>query len=134
MGYQRKRRVYRLDFEGDPVLDGLEVRARSLNLGEFLATSRLAGMAAGGVTPEDVDVFEGLFATFAGALVSWNLEDDEGRPVPATLDGVKAQDVDFVMPIVNAWFKAIAGVASPLGPPSSAGVPSLEASIPMEVK
>lgn len=127
MGFTPKRKTYRLVFD-DTDLAGLEVRMRGLSTGDYLNVVRIQA-DDGDETPEQVDTMLGLLA---GALVSWNLEDEHGNPVPADLDGVKAQDFDLVMAILGAWQTAVAGVPAPLDSASPSGVPSLEASIPMD--
>lgn len=129
MGYRPERKIYRLSFEDHP---GLEVRAKSVPLGEFLSISELAGVNGRDVTRQDTAKVAELFSGFAGALVDWNLEDDGGTPVPATLEGLYSQDFDFALEIIVGWMESIAGVPGPLDKPSSSGSPSLEASLPME--
>lgn len=135
MGYRRERKVYRLNFEGDPEMDGLVVKVRSTSIGNLLQVAGLLVLADRDVDelqPDDIARLDQLFDGFAGSLVEWNLEDEQGTPVPATPDGVKGQDADFILPIVKAWFTAMNGVPTPLGAPSSDGGRSLERSIPME--
>lgn len=134
MGYVRNK-IYRLVFE-DPDMDGLEVRAKSVPLGQMLEFTKLQGQDLENL-PRDrqAETMTAMLETFAGVLVDWNLEEDTpaGRvPVPATLDGLKTLDFDFVMQIIVAWMDAIMAVAAPLGRSSRFGGPSLEASIPME--
>ena len=69
---------------------------------------------------------------FAGALVSWNLEDEDGEPIPADLAGVLSNDFDLNLELIGAWLDAASGAATPLGRPSTSGSPSLEASLPMD--
>src|SRR5215510_14389149 len=107
-------------------MEGLEVRARSITTGKLLALSRLRAPT---LTAEDV---EELFMALADALVDWNLEDENGNPVPATVEGLYAQDLDFAQRIVWAWIDAVSGVDAPLEPSSPSGGPFPEASIPME--
>jgi hypothetical protein len=132
-GYQRTPKVYKLRFEDDEY-DGLVVRARSIRLGAFLELSTLVGVDPTSMRPEDTAKIEQLFQAFAGALVDWNLEDEDGTPVPATFEGLASQEADFVLPIVKAWFAAVASVPRPLPAGSSNGQQSLEASIPMETR
>jgi len=128
MGYRRSPKAYRLKFE-DPDLAGLEVTARSLPLGDFLKVAELAGTGAG----NGMKSAGQLFAAFASALVEWNLEDDDGQPVPATLEGVHSQELDFMMTVVMAWIQAMSAVDTPLPGGSPNGVPSaLAPSLPME--
>lgn len=142
MGYRPQRKILKLRFEDYPEYEGLVVRARSLNVGTFMRLNALSVRAASvlkrgieNVEGEDLAAIDELFQVFATSLVDWNLEDeDTGEPVPATFDGVKSQDLDFIFPIINAWFTAMAQVSSPLGQRSSNGVRSLEQSIPMEAR
>lgn len=123
MGYKRQEKVYKLEFEGED-FEGLEVRAKGLSVGQLLEFQTLKDSS-------DSDASSKTLGTFASKLVSWNLEDDNG-PVPATLEGVKGQDVDFIMAIVAAWVNAFSSVSSNLGKDSSSGVTFPEGSIPME--
>lgn len=128
MGYVPKRKIYTLDFAGTD-FDGLEVRVRGLTTGELLDAMEKQGEAA---ADADSQAFRELLDLMADRIVSWNVETEDGQPVPASLDALKAQDPDFNLAIVNAWTTAISGVPAPLDGDSPSGDPSLEASIPME--
>jgi hypothetical protein len=126
MGYKPKRKTYNLDFTGTDN-EGLRVSIRGLNTGQYMDLFEAKTQAeTGGETNR-------LLTIMANQLVSWNVEDDDDMPVPATLDGIKTQDLDFNLAIVNAWTVAMAGVPAPLEQPSTSGESSLEASIPMEI-
>jgi hypothetical protein len=129
VGYKRSTRIIRLVFE-DPEFDGLQVRAKVVPLGQLMSIAELAGATEehGAGAMQSV---RDLFAGFADALVSWNLEDDDDQPVPATYEGMLTQDFDFMMSVVQQWMTAVAGVAAPLGRGSSGGETALEASLPM---
>lgn len=129
-GYKRKAKVYKLIFE-DEEFAGLEVRVKSLPVGDFLDLTDLADVAAGTAGAEQKDKIERLFAIFADALLDWNLLDEDDNPVPANLDGVKSQDLDFDLTVIKAWMEAVAGVAAPLVTGSNGGTTTLEASLPM---
>jgi hypothetical protein len=124
MGYRPKRKIYTLEFE-DPDLDGLIVKVRGLNTGQILDidTAREDG---------GDEAIRGLLELLATQIVEWNVEDEEGQPVPATLDGIRAQELAFNMAIIDAWQNAVTGVPAPLEQPSTDGEQSMEASIPME--
>lgn len=131
MGYKRDKKVYKLSFS-DPEMAGLEVRTRGLGVGELMELSRLVDMPT--VTREDKEAktrrsVESLFS----AIVSWNLEDENGNPVEPTLENLYREDEEFVATLLVAWMTAVAGVSPPLNQQSSAGKPSVEASIPMEL-
>jgi hypothetical protein len=122
-GYRPQRKVYKLTF-ADPEMGGLVVRARGLTLGELLELSRLRD---GG--PEELAQ---MFRLFAGKLVEWNVEGDDGSPLPATYESLLSLDDDFALSIVDAWTSVTTDVQPPLGQTSNGGGPSLVASLPME--
>ncbi|MBH1939236.1 hypothetical protein I5Q34_34110, partial [Streptomyces sp. AV19] len=105
-----------LRFEGDPELDGLEVTLRGLTVAEYLEVMGLGEVEAASV-PD-------MIRRFARALISWNLETEDGAPVPITEDEVFGLDQDFVMRLASAWIDALAGVSAPLGQSSPDGGPS----------
>lgn len=123
-GYRRERNLYKLVFDQYP---GLVVRTRSASAGMVFDVSRLTDLEP---TPDTV---EEMFEKFAGVLVSWNLENDEGEPIPATVESLMDEDFDFVMQLIHAWIRAVTGVSAPLEKPSTSGNPSLVESLPMDV-
>jgi hypothetical protein len=136
-GYKRKRTIYRLNFE-DPEMDGLVVDTTGANIEEFMVLAELQDLATGGVELTTDNLVRIAEATgrvkelFASHLVSWNLEDDDDNPVPATLAGIKAQDDEFILDLATAWMDAVGGVSDPKEPTSNGGSPFPVASIPME--
>lgn len=117
MGYKRDKKTYKLVFEDDE-FDGLVVRTGPVNLGEYFKAVNLEG--------------EPLIEMFASKLVDWNLEEEDGTAVPATLKGIYSQDREFVRDIVRTWFRTIAGVSAPLPQPSEDGEQSqVPTTIPM---
>ena len=127
MGYIRKRPTYRLIFQ-DPELEGLEVVAKSASVEAYQRIAELSSRQfATHVSPEDLVEADNLFRAFAAVLVEWNLEEANAKgkvlPVPATYEGLKAQDLPFVMQIILAWMNAVEGVFAPA---------VAEADLPME--
>ena len=130
MGYRREPTIYHLTFTAYP---GLEVDAKSVSVDEYLKVAALADEMQ--ARPDEKQVQE-LFAWFAKRLVRWNLEDEDGKPVPPTVKGLMSQELPFVMSIVMAWVNKVVGVPAPLRNASGAGAPSpganpVEAQIPM---
>lgn len=125
MGFQRKRRVYRLDFS-ETEYEGLEVRIQGLTTGEYLDLVTLSGSQ-----DESNNETEKLLRMLSSHLISWNLQEDE-EPVPTTFDGVKANDLSMNMFIVDAWTNAMVKPTASTEKKSLAGDPSLVASIPTE--
>ena len=133
MGYVRKRRNYRLLFE-DPEFEGLEVVAKSASVADYRRIAELATREFGNTpSAEDLVEMDNLYRAFAEVLVEWNLEEEDGTPVPATLEAVLQQDLPFVQRIVLAWMEAVAGIAAPLPTPSADSERFPEESLPMEV-
>ena len=135
--YQPKRKLYQLRFEDHP---GFEVTMAGLSIDGFMALSRQAASMQGLDMaklkgPEldaAMDQVDGLFTRFAGSLKSWNLDGDDGQPVPVTMGGVRTQDLDFILEIITAWMDAIASVDIPLPQPANGSGTFPEGSLPME--
>ncbi len=122
-GFRREPNVYVLHFE-DEAMGGLVVRMRSVPIGQYMDVVELATTADETAGVEHVRKMAGLLASFASALVSWNLEEDGPAgpyAVPADIDGVRTQEIDFVMGLIGAWLATIAGVPDPLGKGSAGG-------------
>ncbi|MFD3802649.1 hypothetical protein ACFWTC_03250 [Streptomyces sp. NPDC058619] len=129
MGYRHKIPRIHLDFEEGHDYHGCEAVLRRLTLGEWL---EITGMGAG--TPEVRHVGDQL-RKMADKLISWNLEEEDGTPVPTTQEAVLAQDQALMLAILNGWMDSLskeAEVPAPLEPSSPDGEPFPEASLPME--
>jgi hypothetical protein len=102
-GFRPKRAPLKLDFSGTEHA-GLEITIRSVPMSviQDIGTAVASG---------DATAFRHIAATFAYALESWNVEDDDGHPVPADMDGLMSQDPRFVTAVITAWTEAIYGVS-----------------------
>jgi hypothetical protein len=118
MGYRPKRRIYNLNFAGTEY-EGLEVAARGMTVGEEL---ELDGQDLTG---------DLIVRALANRLISWNVEDDNGEPVPTTFEGVCTQDGAMILAILNAVRQANSGVPDPLPETSPSGETSPAPPIPM---
>ena len=134
MGQGYKRKTYKLKWPEGHSLHGLEVVTKGLSVeATFELASLAAGLAAESATEAKVATANKLFAGFADRLVSWNLEEDDGSPVPATLAGVTDQDMGFMIALITTWIDAVSSVDTPLPPASANGQsPAPEASLPTE--
>lgn len=129
MGYKHKMPRIHIDFEEGHDYHGCEVVLRRLTLGEWLS---ITGMGADGATYRHVG---DQLRTMADRLISWNLEEEDGTPVPTTQEAVLAQDQALMLAILDGWIGKLnkeAEVPTPLEPSSPAGEPFPEASLPME--
>lgn len=130
-GYRRKPKTYTLRWADDHELAGLEVVMRGLTIEKLIDFQAKADRVSEDKSQEGM---EPMFRSFAKSLISWNLEDEDGQPVPATYKGVVVQDVEFVLDVVMSWVDSVASVRgdSPLPETSGSGLAALEASLTME--
>lgn len=133
-GYTYPAKTFTLIF-ADPALDGLEVRVSSVPSGELLELDRLTNPQVWRELSREQQKpwIDQLYALLAGALLSWNLTDADGAPVPATVAGMWSQEWDLMRAVIWAWYRALIEVPAPLPQPSRDGERSVEESIPMEV-
>lgn len=102
MGYRRKTVVHTLDLgEKYP---GFEVTMKGLKVGEMRRLLRALGDDA--ETEEMIGEVTGILSTHT---LSWNLEDEEGRPVQPTTEAFEDFDLDMLMDVVNAWLDKVNG-------------------------
>lgn len=137
MAYTRKPKVFRVSFEEPHPLAGLTLQTKGLSVKEFAAFGlRLADVAqidAAGTDVEKLAELKGLIGAidevkemFADALISWDMQEEDGSPTPATLEGVQSLTDDEFFGIVNEWLVAIGGVDDETGKASApGGVPAL---------
>lgn len=125
MGFQRKRKIYKLDFEGTE-WDGLVVKVRGLTTGEYLDFVSLTATAE-----EDENQTGGMIEMLAEHLVSWNLEEND-EPVPCDFEGMKSNELPMNMAIVRAWTEAMSQVPEDTEKKSVSGDSPLLVSVPTE--
>ena len=76
--------------------------------------------------------WEGFLAYFVDkVIVGWNLQHDDGTPIPLSAEGMQAVPFDFLMRLVTEWAGQVGQVPAPLVSASSNGKQSVEASLPM---
>lgn len=112
MGYRKVPRIYTLTF--DKELEGLIVRMKGLKLGQMRALMAI-------LDDKDSRTLEGLPPFIAKHIVSWNLEDEQGEPIPATEAGLDELDVDELLAISSRWMDELVGVQDDLGKDSPSG-------------
>ena len=113
--------------------EGMEVRAKSASVDEFLELMRFADLAdfdPAHLAPEDVAKAREAFDVFGGYLIDWNLE-REGVPIECSAAGLRSLDPALAFEIIFAWMEAVASISDPKDASLPAGSPSLEASMPM---
>ena len=109
-GFRLPEKTAHVTFEGTDY-DGAEIQLRlSVSFAQFIA---LRESAQG----EDQEGMARLFGQ--NVLMDWNLEDDDGEPIPADGDGMLAIPLELTNLIVQHWVEAVSGVPAPLEPRSS---------------
>ena len=125
MGYKIPNHTLVLKFQ-DTSYEGAEVECTaSIPIGKFIEWSDLIDKG------KALHVFEPFGDV---AIKSWNLEDDNGKPIPASGKSmIENLDPAFASLILNSWMEAIQNPPDPLYAKSSNGNRSVEPSMPMEV-
>lgn len=130
-GFQRK--TYRLVFPEGTEWAGLEVRLRGLSVDGLTKLATLADLKdvdSDDFSPEMIEKLEPVWQVLAYGLISWNLEDENGEPVP--VDSFRGEDMGMLLAILNEWSETVGGVTAALKARSSGGKPFPEGSLPME--
>jgi hypothetical protein len=135
MGFRPEPTIYNLSFDGTP-LDGLHVRMGCCTLGEYHFMLRSAFIGGepdseGNVklSVETLDANDKVIDLYLKYLISWDLEDMAGQPVPTTRAGIDTQERTMIGMLIGAWQTAMVNVPNPSGSPSSNGVTSEEQSL-----
>jgi hypothetical protein len=97
MEYVGRAPVIHLTFAGTP-LAGLEA---DLSLGFGILERVLVPSDFAALSDED------MLALLSDHLVSWNLTDSAGRPVPPTAESILGQDVAFIIAVFARWREAL---------------------------
>lgn len=118
MGF-RLNRTYVLEFEG--AMEGAYVKLKATPVGVAMALR--SGSSADG---------DEVLQLLAQYVAEWNLEDENGEPLPITAEAIRANlEAPVIAKIVGEWYKAAIGVTAPLDPPGADGTLRDE-DIPME--
>lgn len=112
MGYRKTPTIYTLTNVKDE--DGLVVRMKAIRVG------RLRKLMA--VLSDDEAQLDEMFSLLLEGLVSWNLEDEDGVPVPTTMEGLEQQEIPLILNILTEWLENMTGPDQELGKGSPSGV------------
>lgn len=136
MGYKVKRPVYKVVFEEGHEYHGVEVKLRGVGMGRLLKLGKMVSK----VDTDDIDAMislleEDFFREVAASLISWNLEDENDEPIPATYESLVDDDLlppGLILTVVKRWVDTMGNVDDSLGKDSTSGKTSPEVPIPME--
>jgi hypothetical protein len=126
MGFCPEATVYVLEFEGTE-LAGLTAKMAGLTVAEYGQLIRLVSVS--GSDEGAAEANDKIIEMVAESLISWNMEDKKGNPVPPTLDGVQSQESRHILRLFTAWYKAMNEIGDDLEKGSSSGGTTLEESL-----
>lgn len=123
MGFREQPNTITLRFEEGDELHGLEVTLQGMSIGEFMSSMGWDG--------SDGDDTAQTMEKFHKALISWNLEDAEGQPIPVSAS--RERPHRLILRLNNAYVDALTGVhkSDPLPEGSTSGENSPAPEIPM---
>lgn len=125
MGYRKVPTIYTLtDVKG---LEGAVIRLKSTKVGKLRRL--LAALDSNAPLSE---VIGPLLTTVADNLISWDLEDEDGTPIPTTVEGLEELELDDLFNLISSWTSVMTGPEEALGKDSPSGEPSQELSALME--
>ncbi len=129
MGYVRNP-LRRLAF-ADPQFAGWDIDTRVPDVRTWMRVADLTNdRRLSFDNPACADDVDELVGIVAGHLADWNLEDEQGAPVPLSAEAIHpGLDKDAVKALIEAWIDTLVGVPAPLPQPSADGSPADE--IPM---
>lgn len=124
MGYKLPKTTALLVFENEDY-KGAEIRVRlNVPVGIYL------DVLLGGDITVPGSATSALVEAALKLIVDWNLEDDNGKPVPLTLDGLTSHvDLALLNLIVSEWAEA-SNPSAPLEQPSANGKQASAPSLP----
>lgn len=112
MGYRKESTLYKLNFEK---YDGLEVFVKSMSVGDLMDLSSMSEPMNAEDIAASLDQSNRLLETFAKHLVKWNLEDEDGNTVTSDLEGIRSQEMSFVIEIILEWMNQVTKISENLG-------------------
>jgi hypothetical protein len=115
MGHRRIPTIY--TFDEIPDEEGLIVRFKAIKIGKLRKLARLIEMD----DDHMLEQMDELFTLMGEGLVSWNLEDEDGNAVEASLEGIEDQDFPFILKLLKLWLGEMTGPDEELGKDSVAG-------------
>ncbi|MEE4546459.1 hypothetical protein V2S66_31405 [Streptomyces sp. V4-01] len=131
MGSRRSPTLYKLVFDDTTDAPGFEITLKSLTIKQRRELNLRAR-----ADETEMDVVARTCELLAGQMVSWNREDEDGRPLPMTVESLMDEEPGLIIDISVKWQQAIAGVSGPLESDSPSGeispVESVLTDIPSE--
>lgn len=109
-------RIIGIEFTEGPN-EGLNIRIKSVKFGRVRRLIALMDSE-----DKDVEIMDEMSSLLADALVSWDLQEEDGSPVEPNLEAIDDLEFDEVIDIINRWLDNITGPERELGKDSNSGV------------
>jgi hypothetical protein len=113
MGYRRNPKTLKLTFDGGEMA-GLEVSVRRASTATMRHIVTVAEGAQSGTLEERARRVLDLCDAFGALIYEWNLEDEQGNPLPATAEVLAQEDASFTIALAYGWIDAMAERAQQL--------------------
>lgn len=114
MGFRMERTVYDLPFEGTS-LEGLKITVRAMTMEQRMHVFFDLGVTKEDSVEEARAKQDERYALFIGHIVSWNIEDEAGEPVPITIEDLfRVAEPEQVGTITGIWSSGRTTVPAPL--------------------
>lgn len=122
MGYKPQLRTFVFEFGAESPWAGAQVVVTSMTFGDLRRWFRGESTSDGTDDGEPWDEQQKL----VHHIVRWNLEDDDGQPLPVTVESLRRLEPGMILALKQVWIDSIRGVpdGDPLGRSSTSGEPS----------
>lgn len=124
MGFKKPSNTIKLTFTGE--YEGLKVAVKTPSIKTALFMQSLEKM-------DDNEGVPAMVKSLAEHIVSWNVEDDNGKTIKATENELTNLPIDMFQAILEKWITSTVGVPAPLDNNSNSISAFQEDLIPMDV-
>jgi len=128
MGFKVPNATIALKFAGE-AYEGLEVLVRKGSVADAMRAEAMYNKAKDASEAQGAKL---VFEFLVDFIVSWNVEGDDGTPVPVTVDALVQFPAEFAWDIFSAFIDQTSGVSSDLGKDSGSTETAPAESIQME--
>lgn len=121
MGFKKVPTIHTLTFEGTEY-EGLEVRMKSTSVGKMRSMlTLLGGSDDEGDEGSSLAFVDSVIDMLVEYMVSWNMEEEDGTPIPADAEGLSDQELPFLLMLSERYLDQLTGPGPELGKGSPAG-------------
>lgn len=107
MGVRPERTILNLTFSEDTPLSEVKVKIGCCNIREMNSMLDQDAGTTGKQVVEANRYVEGLFFKY---LIEWNLDDEDGNPLPKTQEGMETLEPSILTQLIMSWQTAMMAV------------------------